>query len=237
MFIRGLPYPAAFNGGTITTAQTIQVDNVSTAQTPGLTIVNTTPAGAGAQQYSPMLVLTGYGWKTDATAGSRETDWAIQNQPVQGTALPSTNLVFLSQINGGGYTARMTLTSAGVLTAAQFNTTGTAPVVVGGNATYTVQINKTAGGIGFFKDDTTTRQGYLAYAADSVFQVVTDVPLLYIYAGAGIAAEFQRQADIVNEATSLLLSVKHGGVVTQPNVVLGAADSGGTGFKVLRVVN
>lgn len=70
----------------------------------GAVLVNSTAATSGNQQYSPRLRLTGQGWKTTATAASQQVDWIIENQPVQGTVSPASDLVFSQQTNGGGYT-------------------------------------------------------------------------------------------------------------------------------------
>ncbi len=70
----------------------------------GLTLIDSTAATVGAQQYSPRIRLTGQGWATTPVA-SRTIDWIIEAQPIQGTTNPSTNLAFSYQINGGGYTA------------------------------------------------------------------------------------------------------------------------------------
>ena len=99
----------------ITTSATITRDAIGTASSTGFELTNTTAAAAGAQQFSPCAILTSQGWKTAATAASQSTNWCIQNQAVEGTTNPSTNLVFSSQVNGGGYTARATLTSGGQL--------------------------------------------------------------------------------------------------------------------------
>lgn len=85
---------------------------IGTTSTDGIILTNTTVAAAGAQQYSPRIRLTGQGWKTNSTAASQTVDWIVENQPIQGSANPTTNLVFSSQVNAGGYTAQATLTSA-----------------------------------------------------------------------------------------------------------------------------
>lgn len=69
----------------------------------GLVLNDPTAASAGNQQNSPRLRLTGQGWKTNATAASQTVDWTIENKPLVGPANPQTQLVFSSQINGGGY--------------------------------------------------------------------------------------------------------------------------------------
>lgn len=94
--------------GAITDTQSI-----AATSTDGFVLTNTTAAAAGAQQWSPRLRLTGQGWKTTATAASQTVDWIIENQPVQGAANPTTNLVISSQVNAAGYTARQTLDSSG----------------------------------------------------------------------------------------------------------------------------
>jgi len=81
----------------------------------GLLIANNTDAAAGAQQHSSMLVLEGQGWKTDATAETREVQFGLQVIPVEGAANPTGRLSFFSNINDGGFTERMridTLTAA-----------------------------------------------------------------------------------------------------------------------------
>ena len=94
---------------------------IGTAQSDGIILLNSTAAAAGAQQYSPMLRLTGFGWKTNAVAASQQTDWVLQAQPVQGAAAPTVNLVFLSQINTGGFVQQFSVTSSAI---AQIGTTG-----------------------------------------------------------------------------------------------------------------
>lgn len=78
---------------------------IGSTSADGLILLNSTAAAAGAQQFSPRLRLTGQGWKTNATAASQTVDWIVENQPVQGAASPTSNLVFNSQINGAGYSS------------------------------------------------------------------------------------------------------------------------------------
>ena len=97
----------------------------SPALDTGISLKNSTPAAAGAQQTSPVLRLSGNGWKTDATAGSMRVDWVGYVLPVQGTAAPSATLIFASSINNGAITTRFQLTSAGALTVASLVLSGT----------------------------------------------------------------------------------------------------------------
>jgi hypothetical protein len=97
---------------------------LAATQVAGLTLTNTTAAAAGAQQYSPGLMLTGYGWKTDAPAtnGSQAVDWLILNRPVQGAAAPTSQLDFLARINAGAYTTALTMSNIGAATFANYVT-------------------------------------------------------------------------------------------------------------------
>lgn len=88
---------------------------IGNTSTDGLISANTTPATVGAQKWSPRVRLTGQGWKTASTAGSQTVDWIIENQPVQGSANPSTNLVISNQINASGYNPSLTLPATGGL--------------------------------------------------------------------------------------------------------------------------
>lgn len=78
----------------------------------GITLIDTTPATSGNQQFSPNIILSGQSWKTTATAASQQVDWKIENQTVQGTTTGLSNLVVAYQINGGGYTSMLTVNSS-----------------------------------------------------------------------------------------------------------------------------
>lgn len=131
-------------GGATTVAGAIQATNaaltsarsaLAATSTDGFAATNSTAAAAAAQQWSPRVRWTGAGWKTDATAGSQVVDWIAEVQPVQGTANPSANFVLASQINAGGYTARLTLQSdgsivaTGTITGLTFDTAGSGNVL------------------------------------------------------------------------------------------------------------
>lgn len=92
----------------------------------GIALQNGTAAAAGAQQYSPALMLTGYGWKTDTTAASQEVDFAFIVQPVQGAANPSGTLSIQSRINAGSWTERGSLDTTGKLSVTEVAVTGIA---------------------------------------------------------------------------------------------------------------
>lgn len=82
----------------------------------GFIVRDTTAATSGNQQYSGAIRLTGQGWKTDATAASQPVDFRLYNKAIQGAANPSGQLTIESQINGGGYTEQMNLSSGGIMT-------------------------------------------------------------------------------------------------------------------------
>lgn len=110
------PTTGAMIAGTITAPRlTLAVNGIGATTTDAGVLQNSTVAAAGAQQWSPRIRLTGQGWKTNTTAGSQQVDWAIEAAPVQGTANPSVNLLMSSQINGGGFTTQLSLTSGGIL--------------------------------------------------------------------------------------------------------------------------
>ena len=88
----------------------------ATDATIGLLLANTTDAAAGAQQWSPLFVWEGQGWRTDSTAATREVQMAMQMRPVQGAANPTGALHFLTNINDAGFTSVMNVNSAGDLT-------------------------------------------------------------------------------------------------------------------------
>ena len=71
----------------------------------GLSLKNPTAAAAGAQQYSPPIIQTGYGWKTDATAASQAVAWRHFVKPIEGTSAPYGYLCFQQSVNGGAYSS------------------------------------------------------------------------------------------------------------------------------------
>ena len=96
----------------------VRTNALGTSQTTssGLALTNTTAASAGAQQISPAIRWSGKGWKTDATAASRDVDFRSYVVPVQGAANPTGYLTFESSINGAAYSEVARVTNTGVLT-------------------------------------------------------------------------------------------------------------------------
>lgn len=106
-------------------------NSIGTTRTDALVLRNDTAAAASAQQQSPSLHLIGQGWKTNATAASQTVDWFVTNSPIQGTANPSTSLVFSYQINGGGLTRGASVTSSGTIDTPSGFTIGGAAATAG----------------------------------------------------------------------------------------------------------
>jgi hypothetical protein len=104
----GITFSAPFVGAITTT-----IDGIGAVSTNGFVLRNTTPAAAGAQQYSPRILLEGQGWKTNATAASESVRFAFEVQPVQSTADPIGNLAFLVSVNNGAFVNAVTFSKSG----------------------------------------------------------------------------------------------------------------------------
>ena len=108
-------------------------------------------ATSGNQKYSPSLHFKGSGWGTTGAA-AQSVDWAIYNVPVQGTA-PTSTLNFDFSVNGGGYSNKMTLNSAGNLTttymsASRFYPNGS-KTTINGSTSGSADFGEDFGGTGF----------------------------------------------------------------------------------------
>lgn len=90
-----------------------------------LILSNNTPATAAIPvQYSGGIQQSGAAWNTTATAATNPVNMRQDLRPVSGATVSSV-LGWAFQINGGGYTDRMTLTSAGTLTTTSAVLSGT----------------------------------------------------------------------------------------------------------------
>lgn len=119
----------------------IHKPGIAVTSTDGLILDNATAAAAGAQQMSPRLRFDGFGWKTDATAGSQAVSFINELLPVQGAAAPTANLVWKYAVNGGAYgVTPMTLSSIGVLTLAAGLITNSTVTIPSGSG---LQLNNT----------------------------------------------------------------------------------------------
>lgn len=80
----------------------------------GVLVQSRATASLGTQQPSPGLQISGNGWDTGASA-SRQADFSIVTNPVQGNPLTAT-LDIYSQINAGGWSSSLFSLSAAKLT-------------------------------------------------------------------------------------------------------------------------
>lgn len=94
---------AVLSGNAFTGANTATLTSLGTTPTAAHSLINTTAAAAGSQQVSPSFVWTGQGWKTNATAGSQQTDFRAYVLPVQGAANPTAKWVLQKSINGEAF--------------------------------------------------------------------------------------------------------------------------------------
>jgi hypothetical protein len=119
---------------TFTGAKTFSGGTNSATPTTLATLINATAAIEGTQSASPSVIQTGQGWKTTATAASQSVSFRQFVLPVQGTTAPTGNWKLQSDIAGGGYSDRMTVTSAGALLMSGSGTSAEVALSIGGNA-------------------------------------------------------------------------------------------------------
>ena len=132
---------------------------VSTDAAIGFLLANNTDAAAGAQQYSPMLVLEGQGWRTDTTAETREVQWGFQNVPVQGAANPTTYLLIQTNVNDAGWTEALRVTEdGGVVLTEQSSVPGGAPAAGQG----TLWVKSDTPNVLYYTDDAGTDHNLLS---------------------------------------------------------------------------
>jgi hypothetical protein len=128
----------------------------------GLHLRNTTAAAAGAQQISPSIVWEGRGWKTNATAASQSVIFRADVLPVQGAANPTGTWELASEVNGGGKTTRLSVTSAGL------TTTGDLTLSAGTLTISSTRIIFFNGGIGTIAADLNNQLAFRANASSTV---------------------------------------------------------------------
>lgn len=94
----------------------IQTNSLGTTQTndSGLTLRNNTAATSGNQQISNALRWRGNGYRVSGGV-SVPVDWMTYVLPIQGTANPSSALLFLNAIDNGSYDNVFSLSSAGLI--------------------------------------------------------------------------------------------------------------------------
>lgn len=104
---------------TTLTLANLATTNTFTGQTAntvinGLSLINSTAATTGNQQYSPYITQQGFGFGSTGSV-NRSTAFRYGVVPVQGTTNPSAYWTIESSINGGAFGGSMSLTSAGNL--------------------------------------------------------------------------------------------------------------------------
>lgn len=104
-------------------------------QTSGFAAVNSTPAAVNAQQISGSYRYKGFGWKTNAPAGSQAVESRSWLLPIQGTTSPTSRLKWEFSTNGGAYTERFGIGNNGdIYFSASAGTSGMFPMSQGGLA-------------------------------------------------------------------------------------------------------
>lgn len=150
----GITASSVASAGAITSTNGVVTStrlNITTTSSDGLVGTNTTAATAGVTvQMSPRLRLSGTAWNTTATAASNTQDWIIENLPISG-ATTSSQLNFSTQNNGGGYTNRISLTSAG-----DFTLTGNLKLGTAGNGIYVKEGTNATSGVATLSAGTVT---------------------------------------------------------------------------------
>lgn len=116
----------------LATSGIIQKDAIGTTPADALVITNSTAANTNAQQYSGALRFDGKGWATTGSS-NQPVAWRIYEQPVQGSANPSANLLFDWSYNGGAFVTFLTV--GGNTTGSGGNLTFNGNVVAQGNTT------------------------------------------------------------------------------------------------------
>ena len=196
----------------------------------GLALVNTTAAAAGAQQYSPPIRLRGYGWKTDATAASQSVDFRAFVRPIERTAAPTGALDFQASINGGAYSALMSIQAGpkvgigttdltSLLTVSNTATAGGADIRVTSETAYAIL---KAFGDSYSATEFAGTSGFLGYDGDMVFGATQPSPAydMRFYVGGYTAS-----------ALRLIL------VGTNGNIGMWTSDQFGSGAKVIGIAN
>lgn len=105
-------------GDTMTGPLFEQISNTSNVITSGIILSNATVTTVGNQtNFSPALRLSGNAWLT-GSASNALASWDIYNVPIAGVSSPTANLYFSSSMNLAAPVVGMSLSSIGVLTAA-----------------------------------------------------------------------------------------------------------------------
>jgi len=85
-----------------------------------VTLINPTAATSGNQRWSPAIVWRSQGWKTSATAESREVAFRAFVTPTQSVANPTGTWTLQSNVAGAGWVTRATIDNNGILNCSRF---------------------------------------------------------------------------------------------------------------------
>lgn len=115
-----LPVGAWVEGGALirvgnAAAGSLRAANFGAVSSTNVAHGNTSPAAAGAQQFSGRSELVAQGYKTDAPAASVEVRAGWELRPAQGAAAPSAQCVFSTKIGAAAWVDRVILTDGGNL--------------------------------------------------------------------------------------------------------------------------
>lgn len=152
------------------------------------------------------------------------------------------DLSTVAAVNGlgikGNATALGTLQAIGAASdiGIQLTPKGTSGVIINGGGLHINTGSLTLGTEGFRASGTTaaTTDGF-TFTGDTDLGMYRQAADSLSFGADG--AEAMRLSDPGNDETVMMLRVDRGGVETLSRVTLGAADSGGAGFKALRVAN
>lgn len=229
---------------TINALYTVEVDAIgatvpTTAQ--GLLLQNITAAANGAQQFTPALSFSSNGWGT--TGGTSQTIiWKNYATTTQST-VPTGTIIWAESVAGAGFTTRMSLTTAGLLTI-----TGS---ITASGGTSIITANRTAIAVtssdGFVASNTTastvgtpvqmssrsrwsgTAWNTTAVASQTVDFIAETLPS----SGATISAAWNLSAQINGGGYTQVFSVSSAGAVTALSFNGVALTTGGSGSNFL----
>jgi hypothetical protein len=157
--------------------------------TRGLQVSNTTAAADTLQQYSPQIIWSGQGWKTNATAASQNIKCRAYLATVQGAANPTGTWTLDWSVNGVTYNNALTYTSGGSLGTSNWNISFTGnctfPQIASGSIT---AANTNAFITGYKRTQTTKTGNYTV--------ITSDYGVYFNNSGAGAGVTFSLPASV-----------------------------------------
>lgn len=141
----------------------LTTNSLGTTQTTtsGLALVNQTAAAAGAQQISPAVRWSGYGWGT--TAGtSQAVDFRAYCLPLQSTT-PNGGLVFEGSTSGGAYSNIITFYNTGNVSIGSSALPSSAKLWIQGSSSNTTLTSPSSSQQTVLYNSDTTANNYFGY--------------------------------------------------------------------------